>query len=117
MQTALMADLHESNLLSPVRMSAKLGMPLAELAQVAGLSLKALSLEPGSTSVQEHLGQIANILSQVEELTGNPDRAVPWFRESRIAGHGGRTPMMLVAEGQASAVLAHIEDLRNGVYA
>ena len=67
--------------------------------------------------VQRGLEPIVRILAAAEQLTGDADRAVVWFRHQPIAGHDGRTAIELVELGQAAAVLAHLQDLRDGSYA
>jgi hypothetical protein len=40
-----------------------------------------------------------------------------WFRHQPIAGHDGRTALERVEAGHTDAVMAHLEDLRDGAYA
>jgi hypothetical protein len=60
---------------------------------------------------------VVRILAAVEQLTGDPDRAIIWVRHQPIAGYDGQTALELVEAGRADAVLAHLEDLRDGIYA
>ncbi len=59
---------------------------------------------------------LVRILATAEQLTGDAERANNWFWRQPIAGHGGKTACAPVAEGHADAVLAHLEDLRDGAY-
>jgi uncharacterized protein (DUF2384 family) len=115
--TTLLDDLSEGNVLSPVRISLRLGLTLTELAQLAGMHPNSLSQNPAAPSVQKGLQPIAHILSAAEELAGAADDAIFWFRHEPIPAFGGRTPIELVEQGQAAAVLAHIQALRDGSYA
>jgi hypothetical protein len=117
MLTALLADIHEHDYISPLRISRRLRVPMAELAKMTHLHRNTLSQRPAAASVQKSLEPIVRILTAAEELTGDADRAIIWFRYQPIAGHGGRTAIELVEQGQAAAVLAHLEDLRDGNYA
>ncbi|KPF73739.1 hypothetical protein IP88_08775 [alpha proteobacterium AAP81b] len=116
MLTALLEDFRDAGHLSPQRMSKRLHLPLAEFARVARLHRNTLA-RPGSPAVQARLEPIARILAQVEELTGDADQAVVWFRHQPLPGHDGRTAQDLVEAGHSDAVLAYLEDLRDGSYA
>jgi hypothetical protein len=117
MLTALLADIRERDFVSPRRMSRRLRLPLSELAKLARIHRNTLAQRPESPLVQKSLEPVVRILAAAEELTGDPDRAIIWFRHQPIVGHGGRTALDLVEAGHADAVLAHLEDLRDGAYA
>lgn len=117
MLTALLADIHERDFVSPQRMSRRLRLPLADLARLAHVHRNTLAQRPQSATVQKGLEPVVRILAAAEQLTGDADRAIVWFRHQPIAGHDGRTPLDLVEAGHADAVLAHLEDLRDGAYA
>ena len=115
--TALLADIRERDFVSPQRMSRRLRLPLADLAKLAHIHRNTLTKRPDSQLVQKSLEPVVRILAAAEQLTGDPDRAIIWFRHQPIAGHDGRTALQLVEAGHADAVLAHLEDLRDGSYA
>lgn len=117
MLTSLLSDIREKDFVSPQRMSRRLRLPLADLARLAHVHRNTLMSRPDSAVVQKKLEPVVRILAAAEELTGDADRAIIWFRHQPIAGHGGRTGAQLVEDGHAEAVLAHLEDLRNGGYA
>jgi len=117
MLTPLLADIHERDFLSPQRMSTRLRLPIADLARLAHVHRNTLTQRPDSPAVQKSLAPVVRILAAAEELTGDADRAIIWFRHQPIAGHDGRTALDLVQAGHADAVLAHLEDLRDGAYA
>lgn len=116
MLAALLTDFREADFLSPQRMSKRLRLPLAEFARLAKLHRNTL-LRPASPTVQKKLEPIARILAQVEELTGDADQAILWFRHQPLPGHDGATAQQLVEAGRADAVLTYIEELRDGAYA
>lgn len=117
MLTDLLTDIRERDFVSPQRMSRRLRLPLAELAKLAHVHRNTLALRPESIAVQKGLEPLVRILAAAEQLTGDADRAIVWFRYQPIAGHGGRTALELVEAGHADAVLAHLDDLRDGAYA
>ena len=118
MLTALPAtDIRERDFVSPWRMSRRLRLPLADLAKLAHIHRNTLTQRPESQLVQKSLEPVVRILAAAEQLTGDPDRAIVWFRHQPIAGHDGRTALELIEAGHADAVLAHLEDLRDGAYA
>ena len=117
MLTELLSDIHEHDYISPLRVSRRLRVPLAELAKIAHVHRNTLSRHPTASLVQKSLEPIVRILTAAEELTGNADRAVVWFRHQPIAGHDGLTAIELVEHGHAEAVLSHLQDLRDGNYA
>jgi uncharacterized protein (DUF2384 family) len=107
-----------SGLISPERVSATLRVTLAQLARLAQVHRNTLSRHPGSPTVQERLGEVARIVATAADLLeGDTRRAIVWFRHQPLAGFDGRTAEELVAAGHADAVLAHLEMLRDGVYA
>jgi hypothetical protein len=117
MLTGLLSDIREGDYVSPQRMSQRLHVSLTDLAKLARLHRNTLAKHPDSPVVQKSLEPLVRILATAEEMTGDADKAIVWFRHQPIAGFGGRTALQLVEEGHAHAVLAHLEDLRDGVYA
>jgi hypothetical protein len=57
------------------------------------------------------------ILAKAAELGGDPGKAVIWFRHQPIVAFGNRTAEELVAAGRGDAVLDHLDDLGDGIYA
>ena len=117
MLTALLTDFSDADHLSPQRMSKRLRLPLADLARLAGVHRNTLAQRPASPAVQKSLVPMTRILAGAEELTGDADRAIVWFRHQPLLGHGGKTALDLVEAGQAAAVLTYLEELRDGAYA
>lgn len=117
MLTALLADIRERDFVSPQRMSRRLRLPLTDLAKLAHIHRNTLTQRPNSQLVQKSLEPVVRLLAAAEQLTGDSDRAIVWFRHQPIAGHDGRTAFELVEAGHADVVLAHLEDLQDGAYA
>lgn len=117
MLTSLLTDIRERDFLSPQRISRRLRLPLADIAKLAHVHRNTLAQRPDSPIVQKSLEPVVRILAAAEQLTGDADRAIVWFRHQPIAGYNGQTALELVEAGHADAVMAHLEDLRNGIYA
>jgi len=92
-------------------------MPMADIARLAHVHRNMLTRRPESAVVQAGLAPAVRILAAAEALTGDADRAIVWLRFQPIAAHGGRSAQELVEAGHAEAVIAHLEDLRDGAYA
>lgn len=54
---------------------------------------------------------------RVEVMCGDKNKAVDWFEKSEIPGLGGKTAAQAVKDGDGDAVLQHLNDMDNGVYA
>ena len=117
MLTSLLSDIRDRDFVSPERMGLRLKLQLGDIARLAHVHRNTLARNPDSTLVQKGLEPVVKILAAAEELTGDADKAIIWFRHQPIVGHDGLTAMDLVEAGHADAVLAHLEDLRNGTYA
>lgn len=102
---------------SPRRLSEALRIRVGELSRITHLHRNTLARSPGSPKVQDKLGEIAHIVALAAELTGDTARAVVWFRHQPLAGFDDKTAEQLVEDGQARAVLKHLEMLRDGGYA
>jgi uncharacterized protein (DUF2384 family) len=109
---------HARGMISPERIGRALRLSLAELARLAKVHRNTLALRPDSPVVQERLGEVARIIvSAADLMEGDTGRAVVWFRHQPLAGFDGATAAELTAAGQGRAVLAHLEMLRDGIYA
>jgi uncharacterized protein (DUF2384 family) len=117
MLTRLLSDIRETGYVSPQRVAARLNLSLGDLARMTHVHRNTLARQPSSPAVQRRLDPVVRILAAAEELSGDADQAIVWFRHQPLPGHGGRTARDLVEEGQAEAVLTYLEDLRDGAYA
>jgi uncharacterized protein (DUF2384 family) len=103
--------------ISPERLTRELGVTVTELARYSQMNRNTVTRHPESPRLQAKLRAIVQVIGSASEITGDEDRAIAWFKYQPIAAHGFKTPADLVAEGKAAAVLAFLEDCRNGVYA
>lgn len=107
----------KKRIISPRRLSEALHMGVSELARTVNLHRNTLATKPDSAKVQERLGEITRIIATAADLTGDPDRAVIWFRHQPLGQFDYKTAEQLVHEGQGAAVVKHLEMLSDGVYA
>lgn len=120
MLTAFLDDVtdRQRGMISPERVGKALRISLAEVARLANVHRNTLAQKPGSPMVQEGLGEVARIVAAAADmLEGDTGRAVIWFRHQPLAGFDGATASELTVAGHADAVLAHLEMLRDGIYA
>lgn len=113
---ARLADPDEHRL-SPDKVAALLGVSRGELAKAAGVDRNTLARSPGNLRVQRLLSEIVRVLDRARSLTGDPDRAIVWFRHQPIEAYGFKTPQELVLAGHEDAVMAFLDDLEHGTYA
>lgn len=107
----------EARHISPERLSRELGVTVTELARYSQVNRNTITRRPESPKLQDRLGAIVQVIGSASEITEDEDQAIAWFKYQPIAAHGFKTPADLMAEGKADAVLAFLEDCRNGVYA
>ena len=100
--------------ISPKRLAEKVGLPLTALARFAGVHRNTLNQNPGSDQLQSKLQEMIKAITAAVELTDDIDKAIYWFRNEPIADYRYKTAAELVAEDQLAAVLAYLDDLRNG---
>lgn len=100
--------------ISPARFAARSGLQITTLARLAGVHRNTLRMNPGSEQLQSKLRQMIKVIAAAVELTGDVDKAIYWFRNEPIADYRHKTAAELIADGQIEAVLAYLDDLRNG---
>jgi hypothetical protein len=99
--------------ISPKRLSAALGVQVANLAALSGVHRNTLR-NPGSERVQTKLREIVKAITAAAVVTDDIGKAIYWFRNEPIADYDHKTPAELVAEGRLEAVLSYLRDLENG---
>ena len=113
----LVADIaDEQASIDPVALADTMGVSLGELAKLAQVSRNTLAARPLKSRGIEALRPIVKILSLAANAAGSEPRAIIWFKFNPIISLGTKTAMEHVADGNADWVLAHIEDVLNGVY-
>jgi len=100
--------------ISPERFARRSGLSQGALARLAGVHRNTVRLNPASVPLQNRMRDATKIITSAAELTGDIDKALYWFRNEPIADYRGKTAAELVAEGHTEAVLAYLDDLKNG---
>ena len=100
--------------ISPARFAKAAGVSLQALAALAGVHRNTVSQHPESGRLQDRLREMVKAIVAAVALTGDLDKAMYWFLNEPIADYRHKTAAELVAEGHLAAVLAYLEDLRNG---
>ena len=99
--------------ISPKRLSAALGVQVANLAALSGVHRNTLR-NPGSERVQTKLREMVKAITAAAAVTDDIAKAIYWFRNEPIADYDHKTAAELVADGRLEAVLSHLRDLENG---
>jgi hypothetical protein len=100
--------------ISPKRLSAALGVQVANLAALSGVHRNTLR-NPGSERVQTKLREMVKAITVAAAVTDDIAKAICWFRNEPIADYDHKTAAELVADGRLEAVLSYLrEDLENG---
>ena len=99
--------------ISPKRLSAALGVQVANLADLTGVHRNTLR-NPSSERVQSKLREMVKVITAAAALTSDLSKAIYWFRNEPISDYDQKTPAELVAEGHVEAVLSYLRDLENG---
>jgi hypothetical protein len=100
--------------ISPLRFAKAAGVSVQALAALAGVHRNTVSQHPDSSRLQERLRDMVKAIVAAVGVTGDLDKAIYWFRNEPIADYRHQTAAELVAVGRLDAVLAYLEDLRNG---
>jgi hypothetical protein len=100
--------------ISPVRFAEAAGVSVQALAVLAGVHRNTISQHPDSGRLQERLRDMVKAIVAAVRVTGDLNKAIYWFRNEPIADYRHQTAAELVAAGRLDAVLAYLEDLRNG---
>jgi uncharacterized protein (DUF2384 family) len=103
--------------ISPCRLADALGITIAELATITGVTRNALSAPSTSRATNAALAPLARVLFTATEMAGDESRAAIWFKHQPIPGYGGETAFDLARQGRARAVLDYLASVRAGVYA
>jgi hypothetical protein len=99
--------------ISPKRLSAALGVQVANLAALSGVHRNTLR-NPASERVQSKLREMVKAIAAAALVTDDIPKAIFWFRNEPIADYDHKTAAELAADGHLEAVLSYLRDLENG---
>lgn len=108
-------ELHSpSGRLSSVAIAKYLDVPLSGVASALGVNYTALHKTPDSPSAQPRLATFKRILGILKDMLGPQETVRAWLN-SPHPGLGDRTPISVMLEGHAEAVLTILENALAGV--
>ncbi len=99
-----------SGRLDATMIAKQLGVPIARLAAVVGVSRQALTQTPDSPGIQHALDPIARTLHVLDESLGSDDQQ-KWLRTSRV-NLDRKTPLDAIMNGNANTVARLLESAR-----
>lgn len=99
--------------ISPKRLSAALGIPVANLAEMSGVHRNTLR-NTSSERLQSKMRDMVKAITAAAAVTDDIKAAIYWFRNEPISDYGQKTAAELVAGGHIEAVLGYLRDLENG---
>jgi len=91
-----------------------LGVPLARLAGALGVKYPALHKTPSAPGLQEKLRPIKESIDLVSSITISKSDARAWLNNPH-PDLGGSTPMEVILEGQAGAVVTLLDNALSGI--
>jgi hypothetical protein len=100
--------------LSPAKLAAALGIELGQLATLAGVHRNTVSMAPNSQKLQDAMRDVVHVISAAHALSGDIERALFWFRNRPIGDFGHRTPMQVMKDRGAAAVISYLESVGAG---
>jgi CheY-like chemotaxis protein/uncharacterized protein (DUF2384 family) len=110
-----LSDLHgPTGQLDAAAVANYLSIPLAKLAAAVGMNYTTLHKTPDSAAVQPSLATIKRILVILSEMLGKRETVLAWLN-SPHPDLGNRTPISVVLEGHASAVVSLLENALAGI--
>lgn len=118
-ETHLMAhvrpELHDpdSGRLNVEKLAKALGIPVSRLSKAAGVTPAALQKNPTARSIQDALSKVAFCYVTLEKLLGSREKTITWLNAPH-PDFGARTPLSLIEEGKADAVVGLLEDVLAG---
>ena len=99
-----------SGRLDATKIAKRLGVPIARLATLVGVSRQALSQTPDSSGTQAALDPIARMLHALDDSL-DPDDEPKWLRASHPS-LDGKSPLDMVMSGEADVVARMLESAR-----
>ena len=100
--------------LSPSKVGDFLGLKVQELADRAHVHRNTPNARPHTPRLQSYLQDVVRVLAAATELTQDPERAAFLVRNEPLRSFGYKTADMLIKEGRANDVIAHLESFAGG---
>lgn len=100
--------------LSPRRLTEALGLPVETIANLARVHRRTIDAFPISTRLQKSMGEVIRVLSAAHSLGGDLASTLRWFRCQSIPELGDYTPIQLVEQDKAQALIDYLSSIRSG---
>jgi hypothetical protein len=116
MMTQFLEEVREpgSTTISPAKMADKLSLQLQELAANARVHRNTIRLHPESAKVQEHMRDLAKVISAASAVQSDFSKAIYWMKNTPIPAFRHKTASELIAEGRTDDVINYLESLQSG---
>ena len=111
-----LADLHdrESGRIDAARVAEFLSIPLAGVSRAIASSYPSVHKTPDAASLQDALGPIKRALELVSQVTRSRREALAWLNNPH-PDLDGKTPLSVMLNGRADAVVALLENALAGI--
>ena len=114
--TVPLQSLHDASTgrMDATKVAKYLGVPLAKLADALGSNYTAAHKTPAAAGLQKQLTPIKQSLAILSEMIGDASTVRVWLN-SPHPDLGKRRPIDVILEGRAGALLAILENARDGI--
>ena len=113
--TVPLQELHgSSGRLDASKMATYLAVPLTSLAGALGVGYTSLHKTPDSVPIQPQLSKIKRVLVILSGMLGKREVVLAWLNSTH-PDIGGRTPLTVILEGHADAVVTVLENAIAGI--
>ncbi|RQS26606.1 DUF2384 domain-containing protein [Burkholderia sp. Bp8992] len=113
-----MASLRDSESVAPIvsarRFAAALHIDMQTLARLAHVHRNTVSRLAGSESVQKYLREAIRIIRAANDISGDIQRTLFWYRNEPLPAFDYKTAEQLVSEGRVDDVLRYVVSLEAG---
>ncbi len=108
-------ELHDphSGRLNVEELAKALDIPVSRLSKAVGVTPAALQKNPAARSIQNALSKVAFCYVTLERLLGSREKTITWLNAPH-PDFAARTPLSLIEEGKADAVVGLLEDVLAG---
>lgn len=104
-KSLLLEQLREGDHFSPSKLMALLHLDAGSFAAQAKVHPSTVIKAPHSPAVQNRLRDIAGVLVAMQDVTGDLDRTIFWFKNEPLPEFGYKTAEEVVAAGNTESVL------------
>ena len=100
--------------ISPVRFSELLHLDIQTLATQAHVHRNTISRAPTSEGVQQFLREALRVIRAANDLTGDVEKTIYWYRNEPLPPFGYKTAEQLVSDGRTEDLIRYIQSLEAG---